>query len=249
MRFAALLVAAVACAQTHPAIQGYLQKPGFAWQCERDEHFELCWETSLAGDRFLAAARESAAPAFTGILRFARAETYAPRIHVFFLASPERMEKLIGYHGEGRSRPAQHAIFFVPTEIRPDLAHELTHEILSNLWGPAEAWIEEGMAAHLAQGRALRSTCISLSVQRALLPLTPLVSAAWNPTVYSPELTYPQLGDFVDFLERRYGLDRVKQVWQGGAESIAAAIGKPLTILEAEWRADLDRDAAAARGQ
>ena len=99
----------------------------------------------------MAAARESAEAARGEVLGNALVTKYDAMIHVFFLKSPERMEKLIGYHGERRSRPLQHAIFFVPTPIRPNLTHELCHEILTNVWGVAEPWIEEGLATWVAE--------------------------------------------------------------------------------------------------
>jgi hypothetical protein len=133
---ASLVVTVAGCAaraQVPATLQGYLRHPGFVWRCETGSHFHFCWEKALDNSLYMMAARETAEPARRGILRFAHESEYKSVIHVFFVGSSERMKELIGYRGEGRSRPRQHAVFFVPTSIRPDLTHELSHEILSNL--------------------------------------------------------------------------------------------------------------------
>src|SRR5260370_42325150 len=122
----------------------------------------------------MAAARNSAEPARNEILRIARVSKYEAVVYVFFLDSPDRMKKLIGYHVEGRSRPVQHAIFFVPTPIRPNITHELCHEILTNVWGAAEPWIEEWLATFVAERYAVHETCPAMTVGHAMLPLKEL---------------------------------------------------------------------------
>src|ERR1017187_345801 len=232
-------------AQPAAEIQRYLQQPGFRWTCARQTNFQFCWEANLDRDANMASARNSAEASRSEILRFARVSKYEAVIYVFFLESPERMETLIGYRGEGRSRPAQHAIFFVPTPIRPNLTHELCHEILTNVWGAAEACIEEGLATFVAERGVVHQTCLAMTVRQALLPLKELVRADWNPTVYSPDVTYVELGGFLEFLERAYGLERVKQIWQHGSELIPSILGKSLAALEDEWHLQLQHEIAS----
>jgi hypothetical protein len=234
-----------AFAQAPAPIQKYLERPGFYWNCEDQPDFHFCWEATLQGDQFLAAAIRSAAPGRKAILTFAQIPQYRHTIHVFFLKTPERMQALIGFHGEGRSRPAEHAVFFVPTMVRPNLTHELTHEILSNAWGAAEAWIEEGYATYLAQRGAVHATCIAMFLRKAMLPLKDLVNESWNPSIYSPDITYMELAGFVEFLEKAYGLDKLRQVWKQGAASIEAITGKSIPALEAEWHKQLDQEISA----
>jgi hypothetical protein len=232
-------------AQQATAIQKYLTQPGFTWKCDRQTNFQFCWESGLENNPHMAAARNSAEPARKEILHIARASKYEALIYVFFVESPERMEKLIGYHGEGRSRPVQHAIFFVPTPIRPDLKHELCHEILTNLWGAAEPWIEEGFATLVAEPRVVHQTCLAMTAAQRMLPLKELVRAEWNPSQYSPDITYVELGGFVEFLQAAYGLEPVKQIWQRGSASLPGILGKPLATVEHEWQARLQNEVAA----
>ena len=228
--------------QPPPAIQRYLQQPGFLWKCAGEVNFQFCWESNLDGDANMSAARGSADSSRGEVLRHARIAKYDAVIYVFFLQSPERMQKLIGYHGEGRSRPSQHAIFFVPTPIRPNLTHELCHEILTNAWGAAEAWIEEGLAAWMAERGVVHATCLSLTVRQKMLPLKDLVRPEWNPSIYSPDITYVELAGLLEFLERTYGLERVREIWQHGSVSIPGILGKSVADLESEWHGQLQQE-------
>jgi hypothetical protein len=240
-----LACAGALLAQPPSPIETYLKHPGFHWKCAQQRHFRFCWEKALDRDQDLIAARNSAEAARDTVLLDAAIPNYEPIIHVFFVASPERMEALIGYHGEGRSRPLQHAIFFVPTPIRPNLTHELCHEILTNVWGVAEAWVEEGYASLLAERRAVGLTCLSMSARHAMIPLSELVRPEWNPAIYSPDITYPELAGFLQFLTRTYGLPKVREIWRSGSESIPRITGKTVVALERDWHQELEHQTAS----
>jgi len=243
---AAILIAAGlsnAAGQTNPggdrlAIQQYLKHPGFTWRCKHSGNFEFCFDPKLADDPNMLAAREGAKAARAHILRLAGAKRYQPVIRVFFLESRARMKELIGYDGEGRARPTHHVIFFVPTPVRPDLTHELCHEIVSNLWGAAEPWIEEGLATYAAQG-GFHSENQEWLASGRLLPLEKLVNPDWEPSQYSPDLTYPELAGFVEYLKNEYGLDEIQQIWRSGSPAISAVFGRSLAQLESDWHAAL----------
>jgi hypothetical protein len=220
------------------AIQQYLNHPGFIWRCQKSGHFEFCFDPKIRKDPNLRAARKGAEEARSHILRLAAAPDYQPLIHVFFLESRARMKELIGYDGEGRARPTHHVIFFVPTPVRPDLTHELCHEILSNLWGAAEPWVEEGLATYAAQGGFHHESQEWLASGR-MLPLRKLVNPDWDPTQYTPDITYGELAGFVEYLKNTYGLESIRRVWLSGSQTIPAVFGKPLRDLESDWHAAL----------
>jgi hypothetical protein len=79
-----------------------------------------------------------------------------------------------------------------------------------------------------------------------MLPLKDLVRPEWNPSLYSPDITYVELAGFLEFLERTYGLELVKQIWQHGSASIPGVLGKSVAALDSEWRAKLQHEIAAS---
>jgi hypothetical protein len=72
-----------------------------------------------------------------------------------------------------------------------------------------------------------------------MLPLENLVNPGWDPTQYTPDITYGELADFVEYLKNTYGLDSIRKVWLAGSLAISAVLGKPLKELEADWHAAL----------
>jgi hypothetical protein len=72
-----------------------------------------------------------------------------------------------------------------------------------------------------------------------MLPLEKLVNPGWEPTQYSPDITYGELADFVEYLKNAYGLDGIHRVWLSGSQAIPAVFGKTLSELEADWHAAL----------
>jgi hypothetical protein len=219
-----------------PTLQEYLDHPGFTWKCEAKGHFDFCFDPKLKNNPNLVAVRKSAEEARSHVLRLAGATRYKPVIHVLLLESRAQMKELIGYDGEGRSRPRQHVVFFVLTPVRPDLTHELCHEILSNVWGTAEPWIEEGLAVYAAEGGFHRDVEALLNSGK-LLPLTSLVNPDWDPSKYSPDVTYAELAAFVEYLKNTYGMDSIRKIWRFGSHAIPEILDRPFTDVETEWRA------------
>jgi hypothetical protein len=235
-------------AEGEQRVQRYLTHGSFSWNCERNDHFQLCFDSQLQDRTDRKAAARNAETARKHVLRLAGVTRYRPTIHVFFLPSRARMKELIGYDGEGRSRPAEHAVFSV---VGPydDLTHEMSHEILSNLWGAAEHWIEEGFATWAYKGAFAAMECRRMMDNGVLIPLSDLVRPEWEPTQFSADITYPELAGFVSFLRDRYGADRLKSVWRGGAGSVAKVYGKGVPDLEEEWHAALrDVDPSKHKG-
>ena len=208
-------------------VQRYLNHGAFNWNCQRTDHFQLCFDSQLQDHTDWKASERNAEKARKHVLRLAGVSRYRPTIHVFFLASRARMKELIGFDGEGRSRPTEHAVFSV---VGPydDLTHEMSHEILSNLWGAAEHWIEEGYATWAYKGTFAAMECRRMLDNGALLPLADLVKPEWEPSQYSSNVTYPELAGFVSYLREKYGLDRIKAIWRGGAASVPTVLGRPL---------------------
>ena len=244
-----------------PVLRQYLDHAGFHWKSRQTEHFRLYFED---GSKRPGALKRVAAFLFGGkkaeesearkhsialeknveedrerVLGLIGETAYKPTISAFFLKSGAQMKQLVGAEVDGRSRPVQHAVFSVVTEDRLHLTHEICHEIASNLWGAAEPWIEEGLAVYADEGGSTYLDSWRLLDSGSLLPLEKLVDPEWKSTMYSPDITYTELGGFLKFLRDRYGLAKVKQVWQGGSQAIPRVFGKDLSDLEKDWHAAL----------
>lgn len=224
-------------------LRPYYAHTGFAWHIDRTPHFELNYEDGTEAARRITQLEEVAQRARGSILEMLGESDYQPTIHVFFVESIERMKLLIGSEVIGRSRPTQHAVFCVVAPFSElSLKHELTHEIATNLWGPAEHWLEEGLANFAVDNKSslMKRQCLAMMQSRQWISLKKLVSPQWESSSYSPDDIYPELGGFVEYLYQTYGLQRLQQVWKGGSKTIKRVYdGKSLSKLQTDFRSDL----------
>ena len=227
-------------------IRVYLNKNGFRWKCNQTPHFLLCYEPGSESERSIKDLEIIAEQDRSQVLQMLGIAEYEPRIYTFLVNSRSQLRKLIGFYGDGRSRPAEHAMFYVIDGPRT-LAHEMTHEISTNLWGPAQPWIEEGLAVYTTEFPILDGDCHAYFTAHRLLPLAKLVNPDWESSMYSADITYTELGSFVKFLDKKYGIARIQEVWRGGSQSISQVYGKSLADLEQEWLATLAQPAAPTR--
>ena len=122
------------------------------------------------------------------------------------------------------------------------LKHELSHEIATNLWGPAEHWLEEGLANFVVDNKSslMKRQCLGMMQSKQWIPLK--------------KTGQPRVGIFQLLSRRR--LSRVgrlrgvpiRDLWRRppaeesgrtAARSIRKVYGKRLSKLESEYRSDL----------
>ena len=222
-----------------PVLRQYVDHTGFNWKYKQTAHFHLYFQADSDARRHIGMLKRNVEADRKGVIRLLGATGYEPAISAFFLRSGAQMKELVGVEVDGRSRPVQHVVFSVVTPTRLHLTHEICHEIASNLWGAAEPWIEEGLAVYADEGDNIRYDSWTLLSSGTLIPFEKLIGPDWNSTMYSPDVTYTELGGFVKFLHDRFGVDRVKQIWQGGSQTIPIITGMSIADLEREWRLSL----------
>lgn len=225
--------------QEAPAVRKYLTRPGFRWTCEGKLTFRFCYPPGL--ESIAVNVKRDVGESLVKTLRLAGASSYGskPLIYLFLLESEGRLQELTHVSAYGASEPRDHAIFVVSGH-REALNHELNHEILNMLWGPAEPWIAEGFAAYAA-GLDVDGQCRRLFESHGYLPLANMVDPAWNASIYPASKIYPELGSFVKYLRETRGIPRLRQVWRLGSRSLTRVYGEPLSQLEHEWQASLYR--------
>lgn len=232
-----------------PAIGKYLTRPTFRWTCEGNSTFRFCYPPGF--ESVVIDVKRGARQSLAKTLRLAGTSTYTarPLIYIFVLESEGRLRELIHVGAYGASEPKDHAVFFVWSHPEA-LTHELNHEVLATLWGPAEQWIAEGFAAYAAEP-AVDMQCRTIFDNHGYLPLANMIDPEWTASMYPAGKIYPELGSFVKYLHQTYGIARLRQVWHRGSRSIPRVFGKPLLQLEHEWQASLyppiDPDSIPAR--
>jgi hypothetical protein len=233
---------AVAERFTNDELRPYYAHTGFSWKIARVPHFELNYESDTEADHRLKQLEEVADRSRASILQMLGATDYDPTVHVFFVESIERMQALIGSEVIGRSRPTQHAVFCVVAPFSElSLKHELTHEIATNLWGPAEHWLEEGLANFAVDNKSslMKRQCLGMIQSKQWISLNKLVNPEWESSSYSPDDTYPELGGFVEYLYEKYGAAKFEDLWKNGSKSFKKIYKMSVKQLEKAYKKDL----------
>ncbi len=223
-------------------LRPYYAHTGFSWKIDRVANFELNYEAGTEAEYRLAQLEQVAQRGQDSILQMLGESKYSPVVHVFFVESIERMKQLIGSEVIGRSRPTQHAVFCVVAPFSElSLKHELTHEIATNLWGPAEHWLEEGLANFAVDNKSslMKRQCLAMMQSKQWISLKKLVNSGWESSSFSPDDDYPELGGFVEYLYATYGAAKLQRIWKEGSKSIHRVYGKSLSKLQSEYRSDL----------
>src|ERR1017187_9961892 len=213
-------------------LRPYYEHAGFSWKIEHVPHFELNFEMNSEAERRLAQLKEVAELGRASVLKVLGATSYDPVIHVFFVGSIARMNELIGAEVIGRSRPTQHAVFCVVAPFSElSLAHELTHEIAANLWGPGGHWLQGGLADYVVDNNSslMNRKCLGLLQSKQWIPLNLMVNPEWKSSIYSPDDTYPELGGFVQYLYETYGVEYLQIAWSKGSKDLKKVYGKKLS--------------------
>jgi hypothetical protein len=188
------------------------------------------------------------AQAVAGALGLAR----PPRATVWLYRSPEEKRRLVGAGQTSFTKPWLAEIHLNDEGVpHPLLRHELVHALASSvargpLRVPARAgvWINAGLVEGLAVALEVPSGeygvhawTRALRDQGRLPPLASLLGAAGFFGA-APARAYTAAGSFLRFLLDRDGPAPVLAAYASG--DVAAAFGRPLSALEAEWQRFLD---------
>ena len=240
---ALVVLAGAACALVHPpGAKAIHDHGGFVWDSAATAHFRLYFERGSSATAHIDALKQSSEQARARVLAVLGERDYAEQVTVFVVQSRARMKALIGKEVNGQAIPSRNVLLYVFSDsIDASGAHELFHVVAKTLWGNTDDWINEGMAVYADdrwQQRPLHAVASYLSEQGKLIPLPALLERFDH---YPELVTYPEAGSFVKFLHETYGVDALKQIWDGGAAAIPGVTGKGMEVLERDWHNRIKR--------
>ena len=184
-------------------------------------------------------------------LRFLGGAFNGPKLQIFIVGSDAEMESLIGGQAFGSARPEQGIAYLVANDsMRPALRHEIMHLLVYRQWGASQSpWLAEGLATNAGGscgGYSITAIAAELRRERKLVPLATLwrhFNVAWE----RGAINYVEAGSLVAYIDRRYGRDRLRTLWQQWDErKIEAILGIDRASLERQWQSDLARHTPSA---
>ncbi len=175
-----------------------------------------------------------------------------PRASVWLYRGEDEKRRMVGAGRTDYTKPwlAEIHVTDAPGP-HPSLRHELVHALASSFargplrvparWGVlVRAGLVEGLAVAVDLPRG-EWTAHEWSRAMRDLGLMPSAASLVDPAGFlgsSQARAYTVAGSFLGFLLERYGAEPVRRVY--GNAGFAAAFGKPLAELEAEWSSFLD---------
>lgn len=220
-------------------------------------------------DSFIAAHAEDyrlqAEAGIRGALRMLGETSFPFHVRLFVTRSRDDVELLQGIGTLGWSDPESLTVAVVANDMcRPVFRHELMHVVSLRLWGPPFArknatdsanalgfdrasWLREGIAAaaeDLWMKYSYRGMAAAWQAEGGMIPLDSLANAFAR---YDDLTTYVQSGTLVQYLMSTYGVARFHQLWREGFDALPKIYGKPMSEIEREWHAWIERTPVAER--
>lgn len=170
------------------------------------------------------------------------------RVNLFFVGSRDEMRAFTGTRSGGWSVVAEGTAFLVASDsIGPALRHEVMHLLSWRLWGtPGGVWMSEGVATAAAGGcREWTLDEIAAALYRdRQLPTISEMRRRFRTGGTRGTIHYLSAGSLVEFIDRTWGRDKVRQLWQsGGMGAAERVLGVTPLTLEQRWRSHVAEQA------
>ncbi|MBU0512415.1 MAG: hypothetical protein KJ638_12040 [Chloroflexi bacterium] len=238
----------------------------FDWQALKTDEFQIYWHEGDAGfgQNILNAAYE-------GLQRI-RSHVTVPQpegVAIYVYANAMELQEILLFSGQSAAWVAGHAdpdlgVIMVSLPLGPDqnleikrqIPHELTHVLLYQKLGTGydslPQWLNEGLAstAELFPNPDYQVLLDKAYERGSLIPISDLCYR-FPMDAANFQLSYAESTAFTRYLQQTYGKAAMEDLIQayadglGCAQGTEAAVGIPLTELEADWRQAMFNENAA----
>jgi hypothetical protein len=193
--------------------------------------------------------------AIDNALRMLGERSYPAHLRVYYVGSRDEMKAIMGNASAGSADAEVNRVVFAAADtMRPLHRHEIMHAVSLLVWGhpggpdkdpriPTTGdlfvkggWLREGLAAaaeDVCGKYTYGGVAAQMQAEGQLLPLDTLIREFYRK---DDLITYLQAGSLVKYLLSAYGPVPFRELWRGGGDDFAAAYGKTLSAIEAEWQ-------------
>ena len=170
-------------------------------------------------------------------------EKYSDKMQIQFVGSRDEMKSFIGFPASGQADPFQKVVYLkCDKDDQGPIVHELMHMVVCNAWGfpgNSSTWLNEGFAIYADNSNCqykVDQLYAYFLEKRLLIPIDSLTSNFYK----QPEMiAYYQSGYVVQYLIERYGLRKIKELWQLGFQDFEKIYGAPFQKVEMDLRQEL----------
>jgi len=222
-----------------------LRDTAFTWRTRETDHFRIHFQPDSYAAGHLQQFVRDAEQARANGLRLLGETRFIPRIDVFHLKSRDQMKRITDYAVRGWADPTARTVLLVRSSAaNQGERHEIAHVLSHSLWGHSldaftTGWVSEALATYAGgpcSGYSIDEIAAYLSNHDELIPLD---SLARNFRSYNDLVAYLQAGSVFGYVLERYGVSSVRALWEEGFEAFERILGKPPSMVDAEWRTHL----------
>lgn len=179
--------------------------------------------------------------AYNKILSVLNISSYDRGIYLLAVDSKEEMQQVMGYKIKGGAAVGNDLVFFVYNQhIRPQFKHELFHLISYETWRPTKYRIlDEGGATYTDNFCFYDNPMYSINAyylqQKLLFPLDSLIYNFDEQAKKNDVIAYIQSAGIFKYLYEKYGVEKMKLLWNNGFENFNSIYGFTVKQLEKDW--------------
>jgi len=165
-------------------------------------------------------------------------EEYSKPIKIITVDNIEEIKKIVGWKTSGIAFHENNLV--VEISGVSSTCHEKFHILSLNKWGNSKSWLMEGMAVACDKewwGHELHNLAHYLMEKNKLIPFDKMTKSNSSFKREDDFFTYPQSGSMAQFIEEKYGRERLIQLWKNG--NFQKSIGKSIIEFENEWKEEI----------
>jgi len=165
-------------------------------------------------------------------------EEYLRPINIVTVDNFEEIEKILNKKTSGHAFPQNDLV--VEISGVSETCHEKFHVLSINKWGSTKSWLSEGAAVSCDGewwGTELHELANYLLENKKLIPINKLTKSNKSFLKENNLFSYPQSGSMVQFIEEKYGREKLLHLWKSG--DFQKSIGKSNIEFESEWQKEI----------
>lgn len=172
-------------------------------------------------------------------------EKYTGAMQIQFVRSREEIKKYMGAPVSGQADPLLRIVYIKCEQgDHGPIVHELMHMISCNAWGfpgtkSSSTWMNEGLAIYADNDECeytVDQIYAFLSEKKMLIPMDTLVTNFYK---QREMIAYYQSGYIIQYLIKKYGIKRLKELWQSGFKDFERIYGVPYRKVESDLQDEL----------
>ncbi|OIP60069.1 MAG: hypothetical protein AUK34_07035 [Ignavibacteria bacterium CG2_30_36_16] len=227
-----------------PTKDELLSNSAYKWQKDSTDNFNYYYDPITMSQEYVDSAKIYFERNYPKLLKFLGIKEYRNKLNLFMVESRPKMKNIIGMETNGIANAKDNTVYSLfNANVKTYGMHEFCHVISINEWGGMykEIWLSEGLAVNsdnIWWGFELHALANYLQHKGKLIPLAELVEKFHD---YNNFISYPECGSIVKYLNEKYGIELIRELWKNGSIVFENKLHKSIKSIEEEWLQEINK--------